>query len=62
VADALVSGELRLHGWVYDIGTGQVQVYEEAQRRFVPLRGETGAGVPVAGCACAACEVAAMAQ
>lgn len=36
VAAGLAQGELRLHGWVYDIGTGNVTAYDEADRRFAP--------------------------
>lgn len=37
VALRLAQGELELHGWVYDIATGMVDVYDEAQNRFVPI-------------------------
>ncbi|MEO8054727.1 MAG: carbonic anhydrase [Acidobacteriota bacterium] len=36
-------GELELHGWVYDIGSGRVKGLDATGRRFVPLGdGETG--------------------
>lgn len=38
VAAGLASGTLKLHGWVYDIGTGDVTAFDEATDRFVPLR------------------------
>jgi carbonic anhydrase len=34
VAERLKQGDLALHGWVYDIGTGTVTVYNEATGRF----------------------------
>lgn len=38
VAAKLAKGELRLHGWVYHIKTGEVHAYDPDQGRFVPLR------------------------
>ena len=37
VAEAVARKELAVHGWVYDFVTGAVTVYDEEQRRFVPL-------------------------
>ncbi len=37
VARAVSDGRLAVHGWFYDILTGQVERYDEHQRRFVPL-------------------------
>lgn len=34
----VASGELALHGWLYDIGSGAVDMYDAGARRFVPLR------------------------
>ncbi|HFZ0430704.1 TPA: carbonic anhydrase [Klebsiella pneumoniae] len=34
---ALRECKLRLHGWVYDIATGQIITYSDAGRKFVPL-------------------------
>lgn len=34
VAARLAKGDLRLHGWVYDIRTGDVKAYNEEQGRF----------------------------
>jgi carbonic anhydrase len=34
VAARLAKGDLQLHGWVYDIKTGDVRAYDEAQKRF----------------------------
>jgi carbonic anhydrase len=31
------SGTLRLHGWIYNIGNGQVLVFDEATGRFTPI-------------------------
>ncbi len=37
VAARLVKGELRLHGWVYIIETGQVFAFDPTARNFVPV-------------------------
>ncbi len=37
VAARLARGDLELHGWVYDIRTGQVSAYDEGARKFVPV-------------------------
>lgn len=37
VADRLEAGELRLHGWVYRIETGEVLAWQEDERHFRPL-------------------------
>jgi carbonic anhydrase len=37
VAVGLVSGTLRLHGWLYDLATGEVFAYEPKEGQFVPL-------------------------
>lgn len=37
VAGALSAGQLRLHGWVYYLESGQVTAYLPGQKRFVPL-------------------------
>ncbi len=37
VASAVARGDLTVHGWFYDILSGQVERYDEQQRRFVPL-------------------------
>jgi carbonic anhydrase len=37
VAGALARGELSLSGWVYDIGTGQVKISENGDRKFVAV-------------------------
>lgn len=37
VAARLAKGDLQLHGWVYDIKTGDVNAYDEAQKRFVSV-------------------------
>ncbi|MCD0493244.1 carbonic anhydrase [Chromobacterium violaceum] len=38
VALALQQGRLRLHGWMYDIASGDVLALDPEQRRFLPLR------------------------
>jgi len=37
VAAALAQGAVELHGWVYDIGTGQVSAYDEAADGWLPV-------------------------
>lgn len=37
VATRLAKGDLKLHGWVYDIKTGEVNAYDEASNKFVPV-------------------------
>ncbi len=37
VATRLRRGDLRLHGWVYSIGTGDVWVYDEQKKDFINL-------------------------
>jgi len=37
VASRISSGEIALHGWVYDIETGAVNCYDESQDAFVPI-------------------------
>jgi carbonic anhydrase len=37
VAARLASGDLRLHGWVYTIESGEVLAYDPARGRFLPL-------------------------
>jgi carbonic anhydrase len=39
VAAKLAKGELRLHGWVYNIGPGVVTEYEEDAGKFLPITG-----------------------
>ena len=37
VAARLWNGEISLHGWVYEIETGDVNCYDEARDEFIPL-------------------------
>ena len=37
VASRINSGEISLHGWVYDIETGAVDCYDEYKNAFVPV-------------------------
>ena len=37
VAEALSAGRIKLHGWVYDIASGEVRAYDEAWKQFGPL-------------------------
>ena len=46
VAASLSRGELRLHGWVYKIETGEVFAYDSEQFQFVPLSAETAKAIP----------------
>ena len=41
VAAALAKGELRLHGWFFEIETGELLAYDGEAGRFVPLEPET---------------------
>ncbi len=36
VASRLVGGKLRLHGWVYELHTGEVRVFDERSGAFLP--------------------------
>jgi carbonic anhydrase len=40
VASRIAAGELRLHGWVYDIGPGEVAEYDTATQTFLPIHGQ----------------------
>lgn len=37
VAGRLATGDLAVHGWVYDIAAGDVRIYEESRRAFFPV-------------------------
>jgi carbonic anhydrase len=37
VAEALAAERIKLHGWVYDIVSGDVRAYDEAWKQFGPL-------------------------
>jgi len=37
VAAKLASGEVEIHGWVYDIAAGTVRAYDEEKHSFVPV-------------------------
>ena len=41
VADAIHNKQLRVHGWVYDIGSGRVDNYDASIQKFVPLTAES---------------------
>ena len=40
VAAKMARGELTLHGWIYNIKTGEVQIYEWQSHSFVALNGD----------------------
>jgi len=44
VAARLSSQELRVHGWYYDIGTGEVLRYQPAEAQFIPISAESTNG------------------
>lgn len=46
VAGAMARGELTLSGWVYDIGHGTVRIYDESEKRFLPVRETLNSEVP----------------
>ena len=37
VAAGLATGKVRLHGWIYNIGDGKVEAFDEAGSRFRPI-------------------------
>jgi carbonic anhydrase len=37
VAAGLATGKVRLHGWIYSIGEGRVDAFDEATRQFRPI-------------------------
>jgi carbonic anhydrase len=37
VAAGLADGRLTLHGWVYDIKSGQVSEFDSDEKRLVPI-------------------------
>jgi carbonic anhydrase len=43
VAGAMARGVLTLSGWVYDIASGDVRIYDEAANRFLSLRAAAAA-------------------
>ena len=43
VRERLESGAIRLHGWVFEIGTGGVHTYDPVAEEFVPLGAPAGA-------------------
>jgi carbonic anhydrase len=45
VAMRLAKGDLKLHGWVYDIRTGDVSAYDEATDQFKPVSEQYAAEV-----------------
>jgi carbonic anhydrase len=45
VSASLAKGQLSLHGWVYDIGSGEVKALDRLQARFVPLQAKTASAV-----------------
>ncbi|WP_017939448.1 carbonic anhydrase [Zestomonas thermotolerans] len=45
VAARLASGQLFIHGWVYDIETSEIRAYDAEEGRFLPL---DGAKLPMA--------------
>src|SRR5262245_57971600 len=36
VAEALATGRIALHGWVYDIASGNIRAYDEKWQQFAP--------------------------
>lgn len=47
VAARLATGELNVYGWYYDIATGQILQYEQAEGEFRPLDGKVRAAAPL---------------
>lgn len=46
IAAGLASGQLKLHGWVYKLETGQVFAYDPSEEQFLPLTRETPVSIP----------------
>jgi carbonic anhydrase len=42
VAAGLATGKVRLHGWIYSIGDGRVDAFDETERRFRPVEDVVG--------------------
>ena len=49
VADAIRNKQLRVHGWVYDIGSGRVDNYDARVGKFLPITAETFADATPVG-------------
>ena len=43
VAAGVADGRLTLHGWVYDIKSGQVSEFDKDEKHLRPITGTTGA-------------------
>ena len=41
VSEAILNKQLRVHGWVYDIGSGRVDNYDARLQQFMPLTAES---------------------
>jgi carbonic anhydrase len=39
VAGAIARGELTISAWVYEIGTGEVRIWEDDEKGFLPVSG-----------------------
>ena len=59
VAARLSSGELRIFGWYYDIGCGQIYQFDQRQGRFEELNGQAFAAQPLPIRAASAAEASA---
>lgn len=49
VAERLQRGDLRLHGWVFKIETGEVFAYQPKENTFAPLQEASVPAVPASG-------------
>ena len=49
VKSRLEQGDIKLHGWFYDIGEGKVTVYDTGQDRFMPLLAPAAREAALAG-------------
>jgi carbonic anhydrase len=47
IAAGLASGQVKLHGWVYKIETGQVFAYDPQTGQFLPLTEQPPAAIPL---------------
>jgi carbonic anhydrase len=48
VASRMANGQLYIHGWIYDIETSQIEAYDAASDRFLPLTAGRSLATPEA--------------
>lgn len=50
VATRLAKRDLQLHGWVYDIASGEIHAYDEPSDSFLPVAERYAANIGTGGC------------